>query len=73
MPETITVMGEGLSLDLILWRKHGVRGRALVEAALAMNPGLAGLGPILPLGAQFVLPDLPAETAREVAVISLFD
>lgn len=76
MPETIVVKGEGLTVELIVWRKYGVRGRRarLVEKTLNSNPGLAGLGLILPLGATFNIPDLPQEDeAKVVDVVSIFD
>lgn len=76
MPETIVVKGEGLTVELLVWRKYGVRGRRarLVEKTLKANPGLAGLGLILPLGASFEIPDLEPDQATEVVnVVSLFD
>lgn len=72
MAETITVKGEGLTLDKLLWRRYGVRGQSLVEEALEINPGLAALGPVLPFGTVVMLPELPPETAPAVAVVSLF-
>lgn len=74
MAETITVRGEGITVDLLLWRKYGVRGRGVVEATFALNPGLAALGPILPLGTLVTLADLPAAPkVSERLAISLFD
>lgn len=76
MPETVIVKGEGLTVDLIVWRKYGVRGRRarLVEKTLKSNPGLAALGLILPLGASFDIPDLDPDQASDVVdVVSLFD
>ncbi|NMG39791.1 phage tail protein [Chelativorans sp. ZYF759] len=71
--ERMVVQGEGITLDLILWRLHGVRGRGLVEAALAANAGLADAGAELPIGTVVLLPALPAETAPAPRpVISLF-
>lgn len=73
MAETITIRGEGISLDLLLWRRYGVRGQGLVEEALVLNPGLAALGPVLPLGTVVTIPDLPpAASAPAVKVVSLF-
>lgn len=69
---TVTVNGEGLVLDLILWRQYGVRGRDLLEATLELNPGLSALGLILPLGTIIILPDLPAASQAAVTVTSLF-
>jgi len=70
--ETITIKGEGITLDLLLWRKYGVRGRELVEATLALNPGLAGLGPFLPLLTDVVVPPLPAQSRTPVKLVTLF-
>lgn len=72
MNETITIRGEGISLDLLLWRKYGVRGRELVVAALDLNPGLAAMGPILPLGTVVAVPPLPAKSPVSVALVTLF-
>jgi phage tail protein X len=73
MAETFTVRGEGLTVDLILWRKYGLRGRSLLEATLDANPGLGKLGPVLPLGTRFNIPDLPAQTTPAVTRVSLFN
>lgn len=73
MAETLLVEGEGITLDLILWRRHGVRGRRLVEPALVLNPGLAGAGTVLALGTRIVVPDLPESDAVPARpVVSLF-
>lgn len=73
MPKTITIRGDNISVDLLLWREYGVRGRALLEQTLDINPGLAALGPIIPHGQSVTLPDLPATSAvQSVPVISLF-
>lgn len=73
MAETFTVRGEGLTVDLVLWRKYGLRGRSLIEATLDANPGLGKLGPYLPLGTVFTIPNLPAETTPAVNRVSLFN
>ena len=72
MPETITVRGENITLDLLLWRKYGVRGRSLLERTYDLNQDLALLGTVLPLGTMVTLPDLAAETAEARQVVSLF-
>ena len=72
--ETITVKAEGLTLDQLVWRKYRKPIPRLVEDILALNPGLAQLGPFLPIGTTVVLPILeqPAETqAREI--VQLWD
>ncbi|WP_394689064.1 tail protein X [Hoeflea sp.] len=70
--ETVTIRGEGITLDLLLWRIHGVRGQDLVEAALELNPGVADAGPVLALGTVVRIPPLPAQTRPEQPLITLF-
>lgn len=73
MAETITIRGDGITVDLLLWRRYGVRGKSLVEQTLDTNPGLAALGPYLPHGTIVNLPDLPPVAARPARkAVSLF-
>lgn len=72
MAEWAEIKGEGVVLDLLLHRKYGVRGRELVEQTLVLNPGLASLGPVLPLGTRVLLPDLPGPSPAKKRVVSLF-
>lgn len=53
---------QGDTLDAVCWRHYG-RTAGVVELALEANPGLADLGPVLPLGTLIKLP--PAPPARE--------
>lgn len=55
-----------LPLDLILWRRYRRRTPGLAERALALNPGLAAMGPMIPAGTTITLPiePPPAQTAR---------
>lgn len=72
MPKTITIRGDNLTADLLLWRIHGVRGQQLIEELMNINPGLAALGPILPPGTPVIVPDLPAEepfATREIVTL----
>jgi phage tail protein X len=78
MATTIKVAGTRITVELLLWR-HGKR-RGTTSARLAetlnLNPGLAALGPFLPLGTKVVLPDLPPASQRATAnapAVSLFD
>lgn len=72
--QTVIVKGEGITLDLLLWRAYGVRGRILLEEAFTLNTDLAALGVIIPLGTTVHLPDLPPEDAGQSRqVVSLFE
>lgn len=73
MSETLTIVGEGIALDLLLWRKWGDAGRELYPATLALNPALAERlsaepGVTLPVGTVIVLPAPP--TATELATVA---
>lgn len=74
MAETITVNGEFITLDLLLTRRHGFAGQALLEAAYDLNPGLAGLNRFIPLGTVVIIPDKPQQDELVLApTYSLFD
>lgn len=70
--EIVTIRGDGITLDLLLWRIHGVRGQDLVEVALELNPGVADAGPVLALGTVVRIPQLPAQARPEQPLITLF-
>lgn len=78
MATTVKVIREHTTVELLLWR-HGKRRGATSERlseTLALNPGLAALGPILPLGTLVTIPDLPPVTERQrvaAPAVSLFD
>jgi phage tail protein X len=72
MADPVTIRGEGITLDLLLWRIYGVRGRSLLAQTLAANPGLASLGPEIPLNTVVQIPDLPSQTTPTVERVSLF-
>jgi phage tail protein X len=52
----ILVSSEGVSVDLVIWQTYRRPMPGLLELTLDINPGLAGLGPILPVGTKFRLP-----------------
>jgi phage tail protein X len=54
--ERITVMGDDLTVSLIVWRRFHRPMPGLVEQVLDLNPGLADAGHYLPLGTIFYLP-----------------
>lgn len=67
--QILTVVGDNLTLDLILWRRDRRLVPGIVEQTLALNPGLADLGPILPPGTVIRLPvPVPAALAATGAV-----
>lgn len=61
------------TLDLICWRHLGTTA-GVVEAALALNPGLASYGPILPQGIIIELPDPETVTGMNITeTVQLWD
>jgi phage tail protein X len=60
------------TLDLLCWRHLGATAN-LVEAALALNPGLADCGPILPHGRLVTLPEPTATPTNTTQGIHLWD
>jgi phage tail protein X len=69
MTPYITKQGE--TVDLACWKFYG-RTAKVTEAALAANPGLAALGPILPLGTRILMPDQPAPGREARPLIQLW-
>lgn len=64
---------QGDTVDAICWRHYG-RTVGMTEAVYAANPGLAVLGPLLPLGTQIELPDLPTQPAAATRhLVNLWD
>lgn len=61
---------QGDTLDRLAWRHLGATA-GVVEATLSANPGLADLGPVLPLGTQvdLVAPSAPVSSQT----VSLWD
>lgn len=70
MAKTYTTR-QGETVD-IACLSHYARTSGVVEAVLAVNPGLAGLGPVLPFGTQILMPDMPSVSA-ESRLTSLWD
>jgi len=64
----ILVGSEGVSVDLVIWQTYRKSMPGLLEQTLDLNPGLAGFGPILPVGTRFRLPIVrqPVAPVREV-------
>ena len=62
---------QGELVDVICRRAYGDES-GYVEKVLDANPGLAGLGPILPTMTKVLLPDLP-KAAPEKKIVSLWN
>lgn len=67
---TSVIANQGDTLDAICFRKYG-RTAGVVEQALLDNPGLADLGPVLPMGTQVELRDDPP--AKKKTLVQLWD
>ena len=61
---------QGDSVDSLCHRHLG--NSAAVEATLELNPGLAALGPVLPLGTFVLLPPAPLAVPAS-NIINLWD
>lgn len=59
MIETIKVEREGLTLSRLLWGRFKKQVPGMIEQVLSINPGLAALGPFLPVGTAIKVP-IPA-------------
>ena len=59
------VAKSGDKLDLLLWREAGL-GPNNITRVLDANPGLAELGPILPLGTIVIVPARAAPNTPNV-------
>jgi phage tail protein X len=62
---------QGETLDALCYRVLG-RTEGVTEAALAANPGLADLGPVLPHGQPVDLPEATQATLTEAAMVQLW-
>ena len=62
---------QGQTVDLACMAHYG-RTAEVTEAVLAANPGLAELGPVLPMGTVISMPDITKRvTLREL--VKLYD
>jgi phage tail protein X len=68
----VRVAGEGISVDLLIWRQHKRPMPGLVETVLDINPGLAALGPILPVGTLVKLPAVKPPRVMELSLVRLW-
>lgn len=54
--QSLTVDGDKVPVDLIIWRKYRAQTPGLVEQVYNLNKGLADLGVNLPHGADVTIP-----------------
>ncbi len=73
--DTLKVVAEHTPLDLLIWRHYKREVIGLVEDTLARNPGLAGLGPFLPVGTTVIVkaPSPEPKGRNAVPVVTLYD
>jgi phage tail protein X len=65
--ELITVQGDLVTADLLVWRRYRYRARGIVEALLDLNPHLSRVhrvGPFIPPGVQVRIPIDPVILAN---------
>lgn len=70
--ETVQVMSETLTASLLVWRRFHRPMPGTVERLYEINPGLAAMGPILPLGAMVKIPIPPPAASRDVTPVRLW-
>ena len=76
--ELITVQGDRITADLLLWRRYRGPTPGLVEAMLDLNPQIARAhreSPFLPLGMQVRIPidlDLLSRRPKPVKTITVY-
>jgi phage tail protein X len=62
---------QGDTVDALIWRERGLTSADL-PAVIALNPGLAALGPVLPTGTIVALPATPP-AATTAPLVNLWD
>jgi len=70
--ETIVVAGEGLTASLLIWRRFGKPMPGTLERLYELNPGLAALGPFLPVGRSITVPIPPPAASPTVTPVRLW-
>jgi phage tail protein X len=68
----VKVLRQEMTVDLVVWAALGQQDDRLVERTLALNPGLADAGAVLPVGIEIELPD-SRRTPEPAPVTRLFD
>ena len=63
---------QGDTLDNLIYRHKGIVSGYL-EKVLEANPGLASLGPLLPMGTAVELPDVTTVSQTSTQTVQLWD
>jgi phage tail protein X len=72
--ETVTIQGDGITVDLIVYRRFRRPMPGMAERILELNQDLADLGPFLPIGTQVLIPiDAPNRQPAEKQAVRLWD
>lgn len=58
----VVIAQQNETVDALAWRAAGTTD--IVPEILRLNPGLAALGPFLPLGTRVTLPDTTTSTVK---------
>lgn len=69
--ESITIKSEGMTVSRLVWRRYRRRVPGLTEQVFALNPGLAALSPILPVGTVVKMP-VVADKPATIKVVRLW-
>lgn len=68
----ITTTLAGDTMDLLCWRELGTTSGGIVEAALALNPGLSDAGPVLPPAIDVTLPVVDPTQPTPIETVNLW-
>lgn len=72
--ETHTVNREGVTLSALIWGLFQKQPEGFIEIVLEQNPGLALMGPIIPIGTVVEFPIERLNEAQErIDVVRIFD
>jgi len=70
--ETITIQGEAITASLLVWRRFKRPMPGLVERVYALNPRLALVGPVLPVGTVLRMPIPVTKAEPDITPVRLW-
>ena len=68
----VKVERENMTVDLVVWQAFGRQDEGLVEQVLALNPDIADIGIMLPVGIEVELPEPQARPRTRQDVVRLW-